>query len=183
MTTINNNLDLTQLPDDDYEDLIVNNAFTHTRDPDTWDQLLGPALSERTRTALTRILGRHISAARARNEAWETAKAEGHIPDFKARRAEYGRLHARDASFTGIIQQAIREANAANKRHNIAIDDTEKIRIRRTLHQLAAAIAHHQTHQQATGDYSDRDEALWTLLDTLEIPHHNTTITLRNLIT
>lgn len=168
---------LSQLDDQQYETLIVQNAHPPVRDPDIWAALTHPDNLERTRTILVGVASRTGNALRTRKAEHDRFHQECHDrgaagkQDWFAAKREYEDWKRRAGNFHQCMLRAVSELNKAQKNvnrsmnHQIAQDQRESLR------KLALAVHQHQAaHAKAGGIAEQTDYELWRMLDHLTVP-------------
>lgn len=168
---------LAQLDDQQYEDLVIQNAHPPARDADVWAALTHPDTINRTRNTLVGLAARTGNTLRTRKAERDRFQQECHArgetgkKEWFASRAEYEDWRRRAGNFHQTILRAVSELNRAQKtinrssNHSIAQDHRE------TLRKLALAVHQHQAAHAKSGGIADQsDYELWQLLDQLTVP-------------
>lgn len=168
---------LSQLEDQQYEELIVQNAHPPVRDQAIWAALTHPDNIDRTRTILVGVAARTGNALRTRKAERDAFLEECHTRGAQGRkewldsRAEFEDWRRRAGNFHQTMLRAVSELNRAQKtinrstNHQIAQDQRE------TLRRLALAVVRHQAqHAKAGGIAEQADYELWQMLDQLTVP-------------
>ncbi|MFI9048541.1 hypothetical protein [Streptomyces sp. NPDC053427] len=168
---------LTQLTDDRYERLVLDNAHPPARDREIWELLVSPSLIDRTRDTLSCLVQRNVSALRKRKaerEAFQAAcfaRGPAGKKDWFDTRNEYDEWRHRAANFARTVQNALADVNRAKRDLNRSANHSVAQEHRDCLRRLALAVQRHQAaHARAGGIAEQPDYELWQALDRITVP-------------
>ncbi|MFE1451971.1 hypothetical protein [Streptomyces olivaceoviridis] len=170
--------DLSELDDEQYEDLAITQAHPGSRDPEIWSQLSSPEHIERTRAVLANVHARTAAALRRRKTEREAFQQECHArgeagkKEWFATRAEYEKWRRGAAGFHQMVQSAISDLGKAQRNHNRkALTQRSSQEAREALRKLSIAVQRHQAQHAKAGSIAEQqDYELWQLLDRLTVP-------------
>jgi hypothetical protein len=169
--------DLTQLNDQQYEQLIVDNANPKMRNDHAWQVLTSPQNIDRTRELLNRVHQRAGNSMRRkkaeREEFHQECRARG--PEGKAEwfatLPEYEAWRRRSAYFHQTMQAALSELGKVQRKQNRSVTQQSGQESRETLRRLSIAVQRHQALHAKSGQIAGQEDyELWQLLDRLTVP-------------
>ncbi|MFJ9413489.1 hypothetical protein ACIRPT_04910 [Streptomyces sp. NPDC101227] len=168
---------LTQLSDDAYVRLVLDNAHPPARDGETWELLISPTLIDRTRDTLSGLVQRNVSALRKRKaerEAFQAAcfaRGPAGKKDWFDTRNDYEEWRHRAANFARTVQNALADVNRAKRDLNRTANHSVAQEHRECLRRLALAVQRHQAAHARAGRIAERpDHELWRALDRIMVP-------------
>jgi hypothetical protein len=163
-----------------FAELACRLVFSRSKGADAplWARLLEADLVVRTETALQRAQERNAAAIERRREEW-ILYAEARVgskvdaTEWQLAQNEFRAWCARAESFAGVVAKALVEVERARRKHVRHGGETgDSAHYRYLLQTLAGAI---RTHRVALDDAEviaeGHDIALWSVLDTVAVPH------------
>lgn len=165
---------LSAMSDADFAAVLT--AQISDRDAAVWEHLVSEDLIGRTRAALQSLLTAHLAEVRDRRQAWRRVQASLTNPDrLQEARADYSAQRHHDSTLTASLHATIAEANAAQKLVNRAAAGSrarsERDLYRAVVRSLAEGIAEHRLTLGDRPREATADQKLWSLLDTVTVPH------------
>lgn len=169
--------DIGSLPDEQFQEVLIEQAYRPRRSPELWSQFTSPQLIARTRSVLVMLYTRNECTMERRAAEISATQAEcaqqGHRGRnrFLAANARYKKWRVGAANFGRTIGGALAEVNEIYGQH-IHAGGADQQELRTLLNAALTAIKNHQKESDA-GDYepASHDLQLWKILEAVgEMP-------------